>query len=275
MTRSMRFSVLASFVVVLAVGLAGTAGASVIAQWTFDGAGDAFVADSSGHGHTLGNNNVAQSSSVTATGSGSSAYFDASLTAGFWTTNTLDLSAYRHLRISWSQLVQTDATGMLFEHSPNSALSAGGFCADVNEKTPGISNFQLGDGTWADGHYVLNAATSTHAHGSTNTTWENLQLDINLDASPNDSVLTLLCNGHVAGSYENYPWASAGVDNKGPAAGAFGNYYFNIGARQGGSSLFTGYIDNLTVESVPEPSALILVATAVSGLLAYAWRKRR
>jgi len=39
----------------------------------------------------------------------------------------------------------------------------------------------------------------------------------------------------------------------------------------------TAYIDNVSVTtaSIPEPSSIALLTSAIVGLLAYAWRKRR
>jgi hypothetical protein len=52
-----------------------------------------------------------------------------------------------------------------------------------------------------------------------------------------------------------------------------GAYYFGIGGYDGG---FRGALmDNLSYTTVPEPSMLALLVVGLSGLLAYAWRKRK
>ena len=49
-----------------------------------------------------------------------------------------------------------------------------------------------------------------------------------------------------------------------------------IGTNSSGSRGFTGAIDEVVVSNlVPEPTALVLLATGLIGLLAYAWRKRK
>ena len=268
-----RVSLLA--VVAAAVCTAATARATVIAEWNFDGAGTgaaAFEADSSGNGNDLGNNQVAQSS-ITATGAGYSAYFDSSKGAGFWTNSTLNLTSYRNLRISWSQLVKTDQVGMVFEHSPIANFNPGGFQVDVNELSAGKGLVLTSNSaTYTSAPPSLNYGSYTHASGATNTTWENMRLEINLDAASTDSVLKLYRGETLVSAYSPPPY---GGDNQGAAPSSFGNYYFNIGCRQAGSMGFTGYIDNMTIESIPEPGTLALVTTGMLGLLCYAWRKRR
>jgi hypothetical protein len=48
----------------------------------------------------------------------------------------------------------------------------------------------------------------------------------------------------------------------------------HLAVNPGGAPVFFGNIDELTISSVPEPSTIVLVAAALIGLLAYAWRKR-
>ena len=145
MNRSMRLWIRVSSLAVLAAGLGSVdpARASVIAQWTFDGDGAAFLVDSSGKGNGLDNYQAVQSS-ITPTGTGSSAWFNGA--AGLWTHANLNLTAYRSLTIRWSQLVQTESGSIVFEHSDAAAWNSGGFCVTANggrERAGGRLPFQL------------------------------------------------------------------------------------------------------------------------------------
>jgi hypothetical protein len=256
-----------NLILVLAAGMPSLGRSDVIAEWTFDGVDASFLADSSGNGHNLGNAGVTRGT-TTVTGTGGSAYFGGAQN-GFWTSSVLDLSSYRHLKVTWAQLVQGNSMAMVFEHSADTNANSGGFSVDVNEPAAGSGLASLGPFEAK----TLNSVSFAHGSGSSNTTWENMELDINLDAASNTSVLTLTKNGVVAGSYDNYPYTT--LNNEGDAPASFGEaYYFNIGCRQGGTLSLTGYIDNLTISSVPEPSAIMLLGTAILGLIAYAWRKR-
>ena len=51
-----------------------------------------------------------------------------------------------------------------------------------------------------------------------------------------------------------------------------GDRYIGLGKIAGGGS--TAFFDNLQLQSIPEPSSMAILASALIGLLAYAWRKR-
>jgi hypothetical protein len=52
--------------------------------------------------------------------------------------------------------------------------------------------------------------------------------------------------------------------------------YFQIGPKDGNYTADWSQFDTLTVtQAVPEPSTIVLLASGVLGLLAYAWRRRR
>ena len=53
-----------------------------------------------------------------------------------------------------------------------------------------------------------------------------------------------------------------------------GNLPFGANGYQGDPTTLSATVDNFGI-AVPEPSTLVLLATALLGLLAYAWRRRR
>ncbi len=274
MSRSLRSWVrvasLAAFS--LAICAAATTRADTIAKWTFDGAETAFLADSE-HTNNLANAGAVLQSGITATGTGSSAYFNGSSTSYLATANSLNLTSYKNLRITWSQLITSDNEGIVFEHSENANNNNGAFYFDTNARSLDVTDPGTGAVTLRNAEAVegFNGVGFTNLHGEGNTTWENMQLDINLNAASNTAVIAVYRGGELISSNSSWPFGS-GYAN---APNAFGDYVLNIGARSGGVAVFTGYIDNLTVSTIPEPSTIAILTTGLIGLLAYAWRKRR
>ena len=216
---------------------------NVIAEWTFDDAGNPW-ADSSGNGHDLNNLGGVTQSSNTMSGTGSSAYFDNSETAKLKTIETLDLTSCRHIQVSWSQLVTSDEVDILFEHSANATGGGnmGGFHASVNELGSGSGRVSMTNGELNN----FNLTSYPHGDGAENTTWEEMVLDINLDAESNAMVSTLFRDGVVVSTY--YYDCPGNLVTYGSAPLAFLNDYFNIGGRDGTAGLnFTGYVDNFTI----------------------------
>ena len=79
-------------------------------------------------------------------------------------------------------------------------------------------------------------------------------------------------------------WRLSPIDGNGlSATGSFATAlasastpYFGLASYNGGSMVGGGF-DNLTYGTLPtpKPGALVLLATGLIGLLAYAWRKRK
>jgi hypothetical protein len=96
-------------------------------------------------------------------------------------------------------------------------------------------------------------------------------------------------NGITYALYEtggSTPLASGTITGTSPVNGSLTNIsvasgamlYFQVGPNYKGGSTDNYYdenICNLTVTSTPEPSAMMLLASGLVGLLCYAWRKRR
>lgn len=248
-----RFAI-ASVAVAWAVPFASNAGAAVVADWQFEPG--ALLVDSSGNGHTLQTNVGAPvgSSDVSATGGSGSAYFDGS--SVLQTVSSLDLSPYRQLRFSWNQKVVGATIGIAFEHTPNWNSNVGGILAvdngDQRNRSDygyvGISNYNIDEFVHDD------TAVGTPV-------WESFSAIIDLDAANAGDVVKIFDGsgtliGTNNGAYQKYP-----VSN-------FLNSQFFIGGRSGGVVPLNGYIDNLRIESVPEPTALVLLGVAGVGLLA-------
>ncbi len=267
MSRSLGSWIRVASLAALFAVFAATTRADTIAKWTFDGDATAFLKDSS-KTNDLTNTGGVQQSGVTATGAGSSAYFNGTSTSYLATTNSLNLSSYRSLRITWSQLVTSDNEGLVFEHSADANDNDGAFYYDTNAK-PGMGAVTLRNASDVQG---FNGVGFSHLHGDSNSTWENMRLDIDLNATSNTAVIALYRGTDLISSYSTWPF---GINCTSSAPVAFGDYVLNIGARSGGVAAFTGYIDNLTISTIPEPSTLLILASGLIGLLAYAWRKHR
>ncbi len=275
MSRSLRAWVrvasLAAFS--LAICAAVTAQADVIAKWTFDGDATTFLVDSKNDNDLVNSGNVVQSD-TTATGTGRSAYFNGTSAGYLSTINSLNLSYYRSLRITWSQLVTSDNEGLVFEHSANANDYDGAFYYDTNARSLAVTEPGTGAVTLRNASDVqgFNGVGLSHLHGDSNSTWENMRLDIDLNATSNTAVIALYRGTDLISSYSSWPF---GINCTSSAPAEFGDYVLNIGARAGGVAAFTGYIDNLTISTIPEPSTLLILASGLIGLLAYDWRKHR
>ncbi|MCX7426139.1 MAG: hypothetical protein NTW96_11040 [Planctomycetia bacterium] len=134
----------------------------IIAQWRFEPDDpetpeNEFLLDSSGNGNLLANYGAASMSDPGAgfPGMGAAA-FDG--TAHMRTASPLDLSPYRHVRVSWWQRIDTAASAIVWEHSPTFIGNPGSIVADVNDA--GNAGRGLA-GVWtASSHYNLDVSTS-------------------------------------------------------------------------------------------------------------------
>ena len=119
-----------------------------------------------------------------------------------------------------------------------------------------------------DVHYYVNGGAENDAHYTdTPTVWHNVTLLFtdSVDNKPFNGSGDLHVQGFMDGSTTSFMTAGLGMD-------VANNYITLFG---GSSAASWSLFDNLTVSQVPEPGVLLLLATGLIGLLAYAWRKRK
>ena len=112
-----------------------------------------------------------------------------------------------------------------------------------------------GTGAWGlYGNYASLVAGSVAAKSS-----YNVAMDI--DETGASTVVTARIDGNVVGS-GSFVWDS-------------GDRYVAFGGVVRGQSNWHQTFDNLQLTTIPEPSSIAILASAMIGLLAYAWRRRR
>jgi len=244
--------------------------AAVIARWRFEpGAG--FLLDSSGNGHDLQAYGVAPGSSgdvANADGGLGSASFDGTSQA-LRTVNTLDLSAYDNLRVSFAMrsLDEPDGLGTVVEHSLNQNFNNGAFLIDTNELDPGVGTATL---------KMAGAGLASHnidqlPHAIDGATWDLFDIWYEPAAADAADVVRIRRNGVTLPD-------SIGWDRHGTDEAPFLNDFLYIGARGqgGGQNFFQGNIDELTISTViPEPSMCAIACLLGAIGLGYGWRRKR
>ncbi len=242
---------------VLAIGLvvglvtAAQAQTTILAQWRFEP--NAFFADSSGNGNTLQNGNgatnAAPSTDVPPSGGAGSALFDG--TSVLRTVNQLNLGNFSHIRITWWQRLQTsNGRRIVYEVTPNYALTLGAFMVDVNTVPPTGGASVLGSLNFSgiDSNNNLKVATDLYPHslGAVPGSWQQFTVEINRVALTQGGMLTVLDSANNIIS-TNQTFAGAPQ--------AFATDTFFIGARGNTALLgFIGNIDELTIENIADVS---------------------
>ena len=188
----------------------------VVASWQFDG--DNFLADSSGHGHTLVNRGAVQV--------GGAASFNGS--AMMRTSDSIDLTPYAKVRVSWSSKAATCTPNqVVWEHGPNYNYMHGAIIAyiDGGEGFAGLRNDLQGIKN------DLYSQPDTHrvevcplASG----TWENYVVEFDRTSARRSGIVKVFENGVLIGR---------GTAANGPAPASFANAAFYIGAREGAKVL--------------------------------------
>ena len=163
------------------------------------------------------------------------------------------------------QRVQSTTTSVkvAFEDTTNYNATTGAFIQTVNSDLSGTNST-------TQGYYSLRGPSGntsdvyTHGAGSDPGSWASYAVDVDLDATPVGNVVRIFDgNGSEIGTNRD----------TNPAAPGFTNNTLFIGGRGASAALgFVGNIDELKIESVPEPTAATLLGSALAAL---ALRRRR
>jgi hypothetical protein len=195
----------------------------LVASWQFDG--DAFLADSSGHGHTLVNTGARQQDG--------SALFDGK--AILRTVDSVDLTRYAKIRVSWSaKTAARSENQIVWEHSSNYNNSPGAMIAYI-ENGEWVVSLKNDRPISASGQAPYRRDVLPLTDG----TWETFAVEFDRTAAKRSGIVRVFRDGKLIGQ---------GTRDFGPAPGAFINAVFHIGARDGIKVAFVGQIDDVKIE---------------------------
>ena len=196
----------------------------VVAFWQFDG--ERFLADSSGHGHTLINQGASQVDGTVA--------FDGNSMVS--TVDAIDLTPYDRIRVSWRQKVASAASDQVVWENTS----------DFNA-TPGAIGLILASGKAHAGIRTDNASPddpyrrdlyNVDQFPVTPNEWETLTVEYDRTAY----------RANVVRVFKDGKEMPATTFFDGFAPKAFVNAVFSIGARQGRKDGVVGQIDDLKIE---------------------------
>ncbi len=204
-----------------------------VADWEF--ANGALTTDSSGNGYTLSSYNVTE-------GAGGTAVFNGSSQMWTPTGNTLDLTPYEQVRISFRMKTATEAVGILYEHG--FVLNAGALIGTINETTTG------------EGIIGLNNLNQDRLYHS-NYAWQDVVIQYDVTATNAADVVKIWIDGSLQADTTS-PYGLKGVPSEGYS---FLDAIMCIGARNGPSVGYNGELDYFKVEGyvVPEPATCSLL----------------
>ncbi len=244
--------------------LTQTAHSEMVAWWRFEqdnpltpGVNE-FLADSSGQGNHLNVHvgSPTQSADVAPGAAGSGSAWLNGVGDLLRTVNTLDLSPYDQVRVSWWMRVQeayaSDGVSVAFEHSANFNSYPGAFLMSVNENLAngpaGAAAYRAASGYNLD-KYAHHVPDATYPAGQ----WEQMALEMDVTTSDAAKVVRVWRNG------QPLPDEAYAPSHRSTASAPFRDDHFFVGGRgQGaGSIFFKGNIDELKIEGLDEPTGPI------------------
>ena len=253
----MKKNVLSVMVVLFVAAFAVSSHAAVIADWRFEydpANSAAFYADSSGNGHTL-QQTVGLSDALvdasTVPGSNYCAFFSGGM--GLQTAAAIDLSSYTHIRVSfWMHNDLPGAIRYVMGTGTNFVAVASGIAITTNEAGAGqgLAYLTSGGSVWADS---FSHNDPSQQWGGI---WEQYAVEYDLGAAANTAVIKVFRNGVLVGG-DKYNYASL-------FPGMFNEKLYLAGP---GSVPFVGRLDNVMIESIPEPASISVLALGLIGLL--------
>lgn len=206
-----------------------------VAYWQFEN-GD-LTSDSSGNGNSLinlGATWVADDCDGEGTNSNGSVYFNG-IDSWMTTLNTLNLSSYEAIRISWWMKAEK-GSGIMFEQTSNFNENPGGWYAS---STPYGTDPTLG-GTGFGYPGAQNHDSLPYTTG----VWEKQVVEFRpLETDP-AKVVKVWHNGVL--QEDDAPWGGVACTKQ----QKFVNDIFHVGTRGGSGYFFDGYIDDMIIEDI-------------------------
>ncbi len=198
----------------------------VVAYWQFDDKD--FLTDSSGHGHTLVNHGVTQIDGTAA--------FDGK--AILSTVDSIDLTPYKRIRVSWQQKTASLATPQVAWEQSSNFNGAVGAIASVLQYGKANAGIRTTGEALAQGY--RQDLYNIDQYPALIDVWETLTVEYDRTAY-RANVVRVFKDG------KEIPTTSL-FDGFAPAS--FINAPFHIGARDGPINAFVGQIENLKIEGI-------------------------
>ena len=187
----------------------------------------------------------------------------------YFSSPTLNLSAYRQIELSWAAKVSSASavSGIIFETTTNFNANPGAIIADVFENPPQCTSCgEAGVNVVGNSQWHLDAFQ--HDPGTT-PVWDSYRMLINLDAAAAADIVQVYRNGVLQPDVAAYGLhnATGGIN--------FLNAIGYIGRRAGGGGAYQGLLDNVMLQTVPEPGSALLLGLGGVVMIAAAASCRR